>query len=343
MAYKVQSQRDNGINPNQEKKEKAKKVIKFSEFLGNYLSITQKINTIADSTAKYQSYLFKIMTDKLGTYKLNDITTQLIFTKLIKDYINDGKLAMANRFRIKLKQVFDSAIKQELINKNPVDNLDTYYKPKDAQDRNLHLSETELHEFINSLYQPNISNVVKYYVHLMIILGVRKSELQGATWDMIDFDNAVFNNYQIKTKKVNKKPLSSQAVLILKRLKSISKGDSYIVVNSNTIGKNKPVGHSYFNHILDTLDFNSKRDRVSRLSRLSPHDFRRVLSLANESELFAPIDIEMALGHETRSGTEKHYNNTTTYLNRKRAVFDWIANKVDSLICRNLDFIWSTS
>ena len=33
----------------------------------------------------------------------------------------------------------------------------------------------------------------------------------------------------------------------------------------------------------------------------------------------------------------KHYNNNATYLNRKRAVLDWIADKVDSLIDPELD------
>lgn len=76
----------------------------------------------------------------------------------------------------------------------------------------------------------------------------------------------------------------------------------------------------------------------NRENRVSPHDFRRVLStLANKSELFAPIDIEMALGHETRSSVERHYNNNATYLNRKRAVLDWIAKEVDKLIAPELD------
>lgn len=330
MAHQMQTLRNDGINPNFEKREQAKKSVSLSDYLDDYLLMMNKINPVADSTAKYQGYLFGIIRDKLGNERVQDITPQLIYNKLIRGYVDGSKLAMANRFRIKLKQVFDYAVKQELIIKNPVDSLDTYYKPKNTQERNLHLSESELTTFINTLYNANISNAVKYYVHLIIILGVRKSELQNAKWDMIDFDNAVFNNYQIKTKKINKIPLSNQAITLLSKLKSISRGDSYIVVNNNTIGKNKPVGHSYFNHILDALDFNLGRDRAEKIS---PHDFRRVLStLANESELFAPIDIEMALGHETRSGTEKHYNNSTTYLNRKRAVFDWIANKVDSLI-----------
>jgi integrase len=95
------------------------------------------------------------------------------------------------------------------------------------------------------------------------------------------------------------------------------------------------VSKNFFNEVLDSLEFNKSRERKDRIS---PHDFRRVLStLANESELFAPIDIEMALGHETRSGVEKHYNNNATYLNRKRAVLDWIADKVDSLIEPELD------
>lgn len=339
LAYEAQIMRDNGVNPNHEKKEKARKSIKFKDFIENYITTINKINNFAESTIKYNNYLFKVATEKLGGYKVNEITGQIIYSKLIKSYFDDDKLAMANRFRVKLQQVFDYAVKQEIIEKNPVLLLDAYYKPKDAQERNLYLTESELKEFINTLYDDEyLPNLIKYYVHLIIILGVRKSELQHATWDMIDFDNAVFNNYQIKTKKINKIPLSNQAIKLLQRIKSVNTSN-YVVVNNNTISKNKPVGHNYFNRILDNLAFNANRDPIHQVS---PHDFRRALStLANESELFAPIDIEMALGHETRSGTEKHYNNTTAYLNRKRAVFEWMANKVDSLIDnKNIYDLW---
>ena len=328
-CHEMQEKRDAGINPNQEKRELASKNILFADFLKSYLEVNNKINAFADSTKQYNTYIFGILSTKLGAYKLTDITAPMLYSKLIKDYVGDGKLAMANKFRIKLRQIFDNAIKHELLEKNPVNGLDTYYQPKDAHERNLHLTTDELKLFINGLYNADIPNTLKYYIHLIIILGVRKSELYNATWDMIDFDNAVFNNYQIKTKKINKLPLSKQALLILQRLKAISK-DDYIVVNIKSVGKNKPVSHAYFNKVLDSLEFNKARERGQSVS---PHDFRRVLSsLANGSELFAPIDIEMALGHETRSDVEKHYNNNATYLNRKRAVLDWVADMVDGLI-----------
>ncbi|MDQ5920922.1 MAG: hypothetical protein QG673_978 [Pseudomonadota bacterium] len=333
-SYEMQSKRDAGINPNNEKRKLSAKNILLSAFIDDYVKINNKINIYADSTRQYSQYVFNIIVERLGSYKLQDITTSLIYAKLIKNYIDAGKLAMANRFRIKLKQIFDVAVKRELLIKNPVENLDNYHHPKDSYERNLHLTEIELQQFINELYRADIPNTTKYYIHLIIILGVRKSELYHATWDMIDFDNKVFNNYQIKTKKINKLPLSQQAFRILNQLKSISTSN-YIVTNVKSIGKNQPVSHSYFNKVLDMLEFNKLRERQDRIS---PHDFRRVLStLANESEQFAPIDIEMALGHETRSGVERHYNNNTAYLNCKRAVLEWMANKIDALIDQDMD------
>ncbi len=331
-AHNMQAKRNAGINPNKEKLELIAKNIQFRTFVNEYISIDNKVNNnYAKSTKEYSKYIINIILNKLGDYRINDITSNIIFEKLIKDYINENKLAMANRFRIKLKQIFDSALKKELITKNPAYSLDSYHKPKDSQNRNLHLTKETLKEFINDLYSANIYPNIKYYIHLMIILGVRKSELTHTTWEMIDFENKIFNNYQIKTKKLNKIPLSPQALKILSILKRHSKS-KYIVTGMNLIGKDKPVGHSYFNKVLDNLEFNKTRIRKDRIS---PHDFRRVLStLANESELFAPIDIEMVLGHETRSGVEKHYNNNATYLNRKREVLDWIANLVDELIIK---------
>ena len=332
-AHEMQSKRDAGINPNQEKKELARKNLLLADFIDIYLSNASLLNNQAESTKQANIYLLGMVKDVLSNYKIQDITTQMIYSKLLKTYIDDGKLAMANRFRVKLNQLFKAAIKQELIIKNPAENLDTYYTPKTAQSNNLHLTPNELKQFLNDLYLANMTNNVKYYVHLAIILGVRKSELYNATWDMIDFDNKIFNNYQLKTKRINKLPLSDQAITILQRLYKATKGK--YVMNGKGTPINKPVSKNFFNEVLDSLEFNKSRERKDRIS---PHDFRRVLStLANESELFAPIDIEMALGHETRSGVEKHYNNNATYLNRKRAVLDWIADKVDSLIDPELD------
>lgn len=329
LAYEMKNKRDAGINPNEEKREKARKNIKLSEYINQYLNEPTKPR--ADSTQKAEQYLFGIINDKLGTIKLHDITATIIKSKLLNSYLTENKLAMANRLRVKLNQLFKHAIKQEVLTKNPASNLDTYYTPKNAQANNLHLTVNDLQAFINNLYKTDIKTSVKYYIHLAIILGVRKSELYNATWDMIDFDNAIFNNHQIKTNRINKIPLSSQALIILTKLKAATKG-KYLMTGYTL---NNPVSKNYFNEVLDKLEYNRSRERAKRIS---PHDFRRVLStLANESELFAPIDVEMALGHETRSGVERHYNNAAVYLSRKKAVFDWIANKVDSLINPEFD------
>lgn len=329
LAHEMKSKRDAGINPNEEKREKARKNIKLSEYINLYLNESTKPR--ADSTQKAEQYLFGIINDQMGTIKLHDITATIIKNKLLNEYLAVGKLAVANRLRVKLNQLFKHAIKQEILIKNPASNLDAYYTPKNAQANNLHLTANDLQVFINDLYQADIKTSVKYYIHLAIILGVRKSELYNATWEMIDFDNAIFNNYQIKTNRINKIPLSRQALKILTKLKAATKG-KYLMTGSTL---NKPVSKNYFNAVLDGLEYNRSRERAERIS---PHDFRRVLStLANESELFAPIDVEMALGHETRSGVERHYNNAAVYLSRKKAVFDWIADKVDSLINPELD------
>lgn len=329
LAYEMKTKRDAGINPNEEKRDKASKNILLSEYINTYLKESTKPHAV--STQKAETYLFGIIIGKLGAIKLQDITATIIKNKLLNDYLTDNKLAMANRLRVKLNQLFNHALKQELLIKNPASNLDAYYTPKNAQANNLHLTAKDLQQFINDLYHSDIKTSVKYYVHLAIILGVRKSELYNATWDMIDFDSAIFNNYQLKTSKVNKIPLSHQAVKLLAKLKKATKGK--YIMTGNVL--DKPVSKNYFNEVLDKLEYNRTRERAERIS---PHDFRRVLStLANEAELFAPIDVEMALGHETRSGVERHYNNATVYLSRKKAVFDWIADKVDGLINPELD------
>lgn len=188
--------------------------------------------------------------------------------------------------------------------------------------------------FLDDLFNSSISNHNKYYILLILLLGLRKSELASAKWQMFDFEGNIFNSYQIKTKKINKLPMSDVVVKLVLRLKETSI-DDYLVVNTKTIGKNIMLHDAYFNKILDGLNFNLSRDRVDRIS---PHDLRRALShLANESEKFALIDIEMVLGHDVRTSLEKHYNNSTNYLTRKREVLNWWSERVMSLISPEID------
>lgn len=330
----LQNKRDAGIHPNREKKELARQNILFLEFVNDYEQIDLKLNTRAESTQKYNMYMLGVIRDKLGAFKLKELNAEIIYSKLIKSYVDDEKMAMANRFKIKLRQIFQLAVKKELLNKNPADNLDNYYSSSNAHERNLYLSFVELREFLADLFNAPISNHNKYYILLILLLGLRKSELASAKWDMFDFEGNIFNNYQIKTKKINKLPMSDAVVKLVLRLneKSI---DDYLVVNTTTVGKNIMLHHAYFNKILDGLNFNLSRDRVDRIS---PHDLRRALShLANESEKFPSIDVEMVLGHDVRTSIEKHYNNSTNYLTRKREVLNWWSEKVMSLISPEID------
>lgn len=331
----LQSKRDVGINPNIEKKELEVKSITLAEFLDTFES-TNTIRDLSKNTIKNQGYILSNIKEAIGSYTLQNITGDIIYNKLIKQYVDNDKRSMAEKYRLKLKQVFNYAIKKEIIFRNPTNSLDTYYENKNSLENNLTLTENELKEFINSLYNDNnIPNRCKYYIHLLMMLGVRKNELYNATWDDIDFEKAIFANYQTKTKNLNLIPLTKQAIKILTVLKNTNTTSKYIITNSVNMNNDCLVSHQYFNKLLNRTKFNKARDLQHRIT---PHDFRRVLStIANDSEKFYSQHVDMVLGHETRESSEKHYNKATSNLSRKREVLEFVANKIDELINDDID------
>lgn len=115
----------------------------FLEFVNEYEQIDLKLNTRAESTQKYNLYMLGVIRDKLGAFKLKELNAEIIYTRLIKSYVDDEKMAMANRFKIKLRQIFQLAVKKDLLNRNPADNLDNYYSSSD------HMSGTYIFLLLN--------------------------------------------------------------------------------------------------------------------------------------------------------------------------------------------------
>ena len=119
-ATQMQQKRNAGTNPNVEKRELASKELLFSDFIDKQIEIINKQNLLAKNTIENTLIAYRIIREKLGSYKLHELTTTIIQTKLIKSCVDQDKLAMANRYRIKVKQLLDNAVKKELIIKNLV-------------------------------------------------------------------------------------------------------------------------------------------------------------------------------------------------------------------------------
>ena len=125
------------------------------------------------------------------------------------------------------------------------------------------------------------------------MLFCRPSELDGAKWAEFDFDNAQWN---IPEERMNKRrehvvPLSTQAIAILKELKSYETDSDFLFPHRLN---NKEVMRS--GAILAVIK------RSGYAGRMTTHRFRSLFStVLNESNLFNFDAIERQLAHVSQN------------------------------------------
>jgi integrase len=109
-----------------------------------------------------------------------------------------------------LRTILQSAVKQELINRNPADHAD---KPKQKKYRGDFYNQEE----INRLFEEVKGNPIEVPIVLATYFGLRRSEVLGLRWESVDFDRGkVYINHKAVKVKINGK----MAVLMTDDLKT---------------------------------------------------------------------------------------------------------------------------
>jgi integrase len=120
-----------------------------------------------------------------------------------------------NRFRSSLSAFFAWAIREGLLDQNPV--LGTG-KANEGQGRDRVLSEAELRSLLGALGQDDFSDIIR----LLVLTGQRREEIGGLRWSEIDWDRdlIVLAPERTKNKRQHELPMSTQAIAILSHRKA---------------------------------------------------------------------------------------------------------------------------
>lgn len=155
----------------------------------------------ATTCTNYKSYYSTYIRGKLGKKAISRITKvdcQLVFNKMIEE---GRKHSTMENLKSCLNKVFECAIEDDIIVKNPVKNIElpqTESKTREA------ISEEQMTLFMSYVKE---STRFKRYYPLFVVLfnsGMRIGELSGLTWDDIDFKketisiNKTMNRYREK-------------------------------------------------------------------------------------------------------------------------------------------------
>ena len=173
---------------------------------------------------------------------------------------------------------------------------------------------------------PTIRSGLKFIPFTM----VRKSGLQDATWDEVDFENAVWSipKERIKRSQAHNVYLARQALDILIALKTCSGNSRYLL--PSRYDSNSPMSRAAFNRITTAVVERAKMEGLP-LKPFTVHDLRRTGStLLNELGVNSDW-IEKCLAHEDGRSSRVVYNKAEYEHQRRHMMQEW-ASLVDAWV-----------
>ena len=285
-------------------------------------------HTIKESTLVVNSYVFKLLLDKLEHIQLKKITLPFC-QKIITDYSKEFSLSTLKKIKIYGGMIFDYAVKMKVIYSNPMKDVLLPKKQVDItnNDKDLYYSKDELNHFLKLVDSTNDIKLSAMF-RVLAYTGIRKGELQALEWSDIDFTNNTINinktlsiNSEHKITVQTPKSKSSircisideQTKLILKRWKAKQRELFFSLgtrVKKNQLCFTNDITNDYL-YLNFTNDKLSKICKKHKFKEIKIHGFRHThCSLLFESG-FTIQEVQDRLGHSDLKTTMSIYAHVT--------------------------------
>lgn len=238
-----------------------------------------------------------------------------------------GAPATAIHVRDIVKLVYAYAILHGEKVKNPAEEVMpasiTTFTPRDRS-----LSPSEIRLMLRLLDQVATLPTIRLGLKLILLTMVRKSELQDAVWDEIDFENAVWTipKERMKRSKAHNVYLSQQSLDIFIALKTCA-GNSRFVLPSR-YDADAPMSRATFNRVTTAVAELAKKEGLP-LDAFTVHDLRRTGSTLLNELGFNRDWIEKALAHEDSNSSRGVYNKAEYEPQRRHMLQQW-ADMIDA-------------
>ncbi|WP_333793855.1 tyrosine-type recombinase/integrase [Hyphomicrobium sp.] len=317
-----------GRSPAQEKqreKRRIKEAKSFGEFGERWLQEAR----MADSTRAMRRSIFE--RDILPTFR-NRLLTEISpddLRAMCKKVKERGAPATAVHVRDIVKLVYAFAILHGEKVTNPADEVGpasiATFVPKDRS-----LSPAEIRVMLGQLEHVPTLPTIRLGMKLFLLTMVRKSELQDATWDEVDFENAVWSipKERMKRSKAHNVYLAQQAIDILVALKTCAGNSKYLL--PSRYDADAPMSRATFNRITAAVVVRAKKEGLP-LEPFTVHDLRRTGSTLLNELGFNSDWIEKCLAHEDGRSSRGIYNKAEYEHQRRHMMQEW-ANLVDAWV-----------
>lgn len=316
-----------GVSPAKEKaRDKAR--VKGTETFGVWAEKWLRGYQMADSTRDMRHSIYaRDLASKFGNRKLKEITHEDL-RALTTAIVERGAPATAVHVRDIVLQVFRWAIERGQKVENPAELVKpasiAKFEPRDRT-----LSPAEIGLMYRYMEKVGTTPSIRAAVKLLLLTMVRKSELTNATWEEINFKDAIWTIPKERMKRRNPHLvfLSRQAMDFLVALKTFSGGSEYIL--PSRYDSDSPMSSATINRVLD-LTYKVAQSNGTALGKFGPHDLRRTASTLLHEAGYNTDWIEKCLAHEQK-GVRAVYNKAEYREQRTAMLQDW-ADMIDEWV-----------
>ncbi len=315
-----------GVDPSQQAKldKISKRVSSASTFNAVADEFLRKVEREgkAAATMTKKRWLIDLARPALGPRPISEITAAEILVPL-RQVEEQGNYETARRMRATIGQVFRHAVATARAEYDPTTNLRGALVAPTVTHRAAITNRVALGGLLRAISGYEGSPETSAALLLMAYLYPRPGELRLSEWPEFDLDQATWTipAVRTKTRKEHKKPLSAQAVAIL-RAQHFRTGEGRLVFPSIKSWL-RPISENTLNGALRRLGFS--QDEVTS------HGFRATAStLLNESGKWSPDIIEAELGHVGADEVRRAYHRATYWEDRVRMA-GWWADEIDAM------------
>ena len=317
-----------GRSPAQEKQREKRRLQEAKSF-GQFGERWLQEARMADSTRAMRRSIFE--RDILPAFRnrlLPEILPEDLRTLCAK-VKERGAPATAVHVRDIVKLVFAFAILHGEKVANPADEVGpasiATFVPKDRS-----LSPAEIRIMLSQIEHVATLPTIRLGIKLILLSMVRKSELQDAVWDEVDFENAVWSipKERMKRSKAHNVYLSQQMLDIFIALKTCAGNSKYVL--PSRYDADAPMSRATFNRITTAVVERAKKEGLP-LESFTVHDLRRTGSTLLNELGFNSDWIEKCLAHEDGRSSRGIYNKAEYEHQRRHMMQEW-SNLVDAWV-----------
>ena len=294
----------------QTKREKQDRLANTFAYLARELHEKNRYRWKPNHAARVLRYFENDVFPTIGSLPISEIRVKHI--KAMLDGISArGVYETAEKIRQWTGAVFKYAAMLELTENNPAMLLQGYLAKQPAANMPA-LPRGELTEFYRRLNAADAAPANKLGILILMLVFVRNTELRGAQWAEIDFEQRIWTipAHRMKRPRLHTVPLADWTVRLLYELQAITGHTPYLFPSRTKDGY---ISENTFGKIINTMGYKGIA---------TPHGFRSLASSILNEQGFNPDAIERQLAHIEDNKIRAAYNRAD-YWEERAQMMQW--------------------